>query len=65
MTKIERKKLLVELESELRRTETALAVAQTEYEKAYAALWSYMNDEDGEGDGVRRTIVFSPEVTMH
>jgi hypothetical protein len=63
MTNLERKKLLVELESELRRTETALAVAQTEYEKAYAALWSYMNDEAPEGP--RHTIVFSPEVTMH
>ena len=63
MSEIERKKLLVELEGELRRTETALAVAQTEYEKAYAAVWAFMNEEDA--DGPRRTIVFSPEVTMH
>jgi hypothetical protein len=63
MSESDRKKRLVELESEYRRTETALAVAQAEFEKSYAALWSFMNDELP--DGGQRTITFSPEITMH
>ena len=62
MSESERKKLLVDLEADYRRTETALAVAQADFEKAYAALWSFMNDQ---ADGPRRTITFSPEITMH
>jgi hypothetical protein len=61
MSETERKKMLVELESGLRRSETALAIAQAEYEKAYAALWSYTNEASGE----QRTVVISPGVTMH
>ncbi|MET0281075.1 MAG: hypothetical protein ABW278_08125 [Steroidobacteraceae bacterium] len=62
MSDSERKKLLGEMEAEFRRTETGLAVAQVEYEKAYAALWAYMNDHT---DGARGTLAFSPGVTMH
>ncbi|MEJ0098660.1 MAG: hypothetical protein WDO12_02515, partial [Pseudomonadota bacterium] len=31
------------LETEMRRTATALAVAQADYEKAYTAMYDYMN----------------------
>jgi hypothetical protein len=59
----ERKKLLVDLEAEYRRAETALAVAQAEFEKAYAAIWSFMNEDDTKQP--RRVITFSPGITMH
>lgn len=62
MSESERKKLLVELETEFRRTETALAVAQAEFEKAYTALCEYINEHT---EGPRRMVAFSPGVTMH
>lgn len=62
MSNHERKKLLVGLEAEYRRAETALAIAQADYEKAYTAMWEYMNEH---GDGPRRALVFSPGITMH
>lgn len=62
MSDSERRKLLVELETELRRTSTALAVAQADFEKAYAAMYEYMNEQT---DGPRRVLTFSPGVTMH
>lgn len=62
MSDSERKKLLVELEAEFRRTQTALAVAQAEFEKAYTALCEYMNEHS---EGPYRTVVFSPGVVMH
>jgi hypothetical protein len=58
----ERKKLLVGLETEFRRTETALAIAQAEFEKAYTAMWGYMNENSG---APRQMLSFSPDVTMH
>ncbi|HTQ36786.1 MAG TPA: hypothetical protein VMH77_07100 [Steroidobacteraceae bacterium] len=62
MSESERKKLLVGLENELRRAETALAIAQADFEKAYAAMWDYINEHT---DGPRRVLAFSPEVTIH
>lgn len=62
MSNPDRKKLLVELESELRRAGTALAVAQADYEKAYTAVYTYMNEHT---DGPQRMLVFSPGVTVH
>ncbi len=62
MSESERKKLLVELEGDFRRAETALAIAQADFEKAYAAMWQYTNEHSG---GPPRQLVFSPEVTMH
>jgi len=62
MSEPDRKKLLVELESELRRAGTALAVAQADYEKAYTAVYKYMNEHT---DGPQRMLVFSPGVTVH
>jgi hypothetical protein len=62
MSDSERRKLLVELETELRRTSTALAIAQADFEKAYAAMYEYMNEQT---DGPRRVLTFSPDVTMH
>jgi hypothetical protein len=62
MSDSRRNKLLVELEAELRRTETALAVAQGDYEKAYTALWEYTSEHSG---GPPREIRLSPEITMH
>lgn len=62
MSDSERKKLLVGLESEFRRAETALAIAQADFEKAYTAMHEYMNEHT---DGPRRMLVFSPGVTMH
>jgi hypothetical protein len=62
MSEPDRKRLLVELESELRRAGTALAVAQADYEKAYAAVYQYMNEHT---DGPQRMLVFSPGVTIH
>jgi hypothetical protein len=62
MSDSDRKKLLVGLETELRRTATALAVAQAEYEKAYTAMYEYMNAHT---DGPQRMLVFSPDVTVH
>jgi hypothetical protein len=62
MSDSERRKLLVELETELRRTSTALAVAQADFEKAYAAMYQYMNEQT---DGPPRVLTFSPDVTMH
>jgi len=58
----ERKKLLVGLEAEYRRAETALAVAQADYEKAYAAMWEYRNEHT---DSPRRVLAFTPGITMH
>jgi hypothetical protein len=62
MSDTERKKLLVGLEIEFRRTETALAIAQADYEKAYTAMWDYMNAHT---QGPRRTLAFAPGITMH
>jgi hypothetical protein len=62
MSQAERKRLLVELEAEFRRTATALAIAQAEYEKAYTAMFGYMNEHS---DGPQRVLMFSPDVTMH
>jgi hypothetical protein len=58
----ERKKLLVGLEADFRTTTTALAVAQADFEKVYAAMWAYMIENN---DGPPRAVVFSPDVTMH
>lgn len=62
MSDTERKKLLAGLEADFRRAETALAIAQADFEKAYAAMWTYMNEHT---DGPQRVLTFSPEVTMH
>ena len=62
MSDYERKKLLAKLETEFRRAETALAVAQADFEKAYTAMFDYMNEH---GDGQPRMLVFSPGVMMH
>ena len=62
MSEAERKKLLVGLEGDFRRAETALAIAQADFEKAYAAMWTYMNEH---AEGPRRMLTFSPGVTMH
>jgi hypothetical protein len=62
MSDSDRKKLLVELESEYRRSATALAVAQAEYEKAYTAMYDYMNANT---DGPQRMLVFSDGITVH
>jgi hypothetical protein len=62
MSDSERKKLLVGLETDLRRAETALAIAQADYEKAYTAMYEYMNEHT---DGPRRMLAFTPGVTMH
>jgi hypothetical protein len=62
MSEVERKKVLVGLESELRRAGTALAVAQADFEKAYTALHDYMNANT---EGPQRMLVFSPDVTVH
>jgi hypothetical protein len=62
MSDSERKKLLAGLESEFRRAETALAVAQADFEKAYTAMFEYMNEHT---DAPRRMLAFSPGVTMH
>jgi hypothetical protein len=62
MSDSDRKKFLIDLEAEFRRTETALAVAQAEFEKAYAALCVYMNEHAA---GPPRTVMFSPGVTLH
>jgi hypothetical protein len=37
-------------------------VAQADFEKAYAAMWRYTNEHSGDP---QRTLVFSPDVTMH
>jgi hypothetical protein len=58
----ERKKLLVGLEADYRRTETALAIAQAEFEKAYTAMWAYMNENSA---APQRVLAFSPGITMH
>jgi hypothetical protein len=62
MSDSDRKKMLVGLEAEFRRSSTALAVAQADFEKAYTALWEYMNDNT---DGPQRVLTFSPGITMH
>ncbi len=62
MSNPELKKVLVGLETELRRTATALAVAQAEYEKAYTAVYDHMNATT---DGPQRMLVFSPDITVH
>jgi hypothetical protein len=62
MSDSDRKRVLVELESEFRRTATGLAVAQAEYEKAYTAVYEHMN---ATSDGVKRMLVFSPDITVH
>jgi hypothetical protein len=58
----ERRKMLVELESELRRTSTSLAIAQADFEKAYTAMYEYMNEYT---DAPQRILAFAPGVTMH
>jgi hypothetical protein len=62
MSDSERRKLLVGLESDFRRTETALAVAQADFEKAYAAMWAYRSEHT---DAPQRVLTFSPDITMH
>jgi hypothetical protein len=62
MSDKERRKMLVELESELRRTSTALAVAQADFEKAYTSMYEYMNEYT---DAPQRVLAFAPGVTMH
>ena len=62
MSDADRKKMLVGLEAEFRRAQTALAVAQADFEKAYTALWEYMNEHT---DGPPRVLMFSPGITMH
>lgn len=62
MSDSDRKKLLVGLETELRRTATALAIAQADFEKAYTAMYQYMNEHT---QGPQRTLAFSPDVTVH
>jgi hypothetical protein len=62
LSESERKRLLVGLEGDFRRAETALAIAQADFEKAYAAMWSYMNEH---AEGPPRMLAFSPDVTMH
>lgn len=62
MSETERKKLLVRLEADFRRAETALAVAQADYEIAYSAMFDYMNTHT---DGPQRMLAFTPGVTMH
>ena len=62
MSNSERKKLLVELEAELRRSATALAVAQAGYEKAYTAMYNYMNEHT---EGPQRMLALSPDITLH
>jgi hypothetical protein len=62
MSDSERKKLLAGMETEFRRAATALAVAQADYEKAYTAMYDYMNANT---DGPQRMLVFSPDVTVH
>lgn len=61
MSDSERRQLLVGLEADFRRAETALAVAQADFEKAYTAMWQYTNEHT---DGPRRVMAFSPDVTM-
>jgi hypothetical protein len=62
MSETDRKRLLVELEAEFRRTATALAIAQADYEKAYTAMFDYMNEHT---EGPQRVLMFAPDVTMH
>ena len=62
MSDSERRKLLVELETTLRRTSTALAIAQADFEKAYTAMYEYMNEHTS---APPRTLAFAPGVTMH
>jgi hypothetical protein len=62
MSDSERKKLLAGMETEFRRAATALAVAQADYEKAYTAMYDYMNANT---DGPQRMLVFSPDVAVH
>lgn len=62
MSDSEKKRVLVELESEFRRTATGLAIAQAEYEKAYTAMYEYMNAHT---DGPQRMLVFSEGITVH
>ena len=57
-----RKKRLAALESEYRRTETALAIAQAEHEKSYATILAFMNEECV---SPRHVLSFSPDITMH
>ena len=40
----------------------SLAIAQADFEKAYTAMFDYMNEH---GDGPPRMLVFTPGVTMH
>ncbi len=62
MSDTERKKLLADLEAEFRRAGTALAIAQADFEKAYTAMYGYMNEHT---EGPQRMLVFSPGVTVH
>lgn len=62
MSEPDRKKLLVELESELRRAATSLAIAQADYEKAYTAVYQYTTEHS---DTPRPVLAFSPGVTVH
>jgi hypothetical protein len=63
VSELERKKLLVGLEADFRSAETALAIAQADFERAYAALWTYMN-ANTEGHE-HQVLAFGPDVTMH
>jgi hypothetical protein len=62
MSDLERKKLLVGLEADFRGAETALAIAQADFERAYAALWTYMNAQT---EGSQQALVFAPHITLH
>lgn len=62
MEDLKRKQRIVELESQYRRTETALAVAQAAHEQSFADLWAFMSEA---GTVPRATLSFSPDLTMH
>lgn len=62
MDDLKRKQRIVELESQYRRTETALAVAQAAHEQSFADLWAFMNES---ASAPRAMLTFSPELTMH
>lgn len=61
MDDIRRKQRMVELESQFRRTETALAIAQAEHERSFTELWTFTH----ENDEVRPMLVVAPNLTVH
>ncbi|MEO7773699.1 MAG: hypothetical protein ABIT36_01685 [Steroidobacteraceae bacterium] len=56
-----RKQRMVELEARYRRTETALAVAQTEHERSFTELWT-LTHEGAEGQPV---LLVAAHLTVH